>query len=361
VAIARSLGLPATYTDSPPLPFPVRGAVRFAGQAQLHAARYLVGLARAVAGDGSYVFEESHALEVSDGAARMVSTGDGSVTARAVLIATNFPFLNRGLFSLRCHAHRSYLIAAGMSADELPGGTFISADEPLHSVMPYHSAGRSLLLVGGEGHRAGEATHTAERYDRLEGWARERFPLSSLEYRWSTQDAVPIDGVPYIGRLTPLSRNIYVATGFRKWGLSNGTVAGSILADRLLGRPNGWASVFDSNRVKPLAGARRFVTENARVGARYLRGRLAARRSALPELTRGEGRILELAGEKTAAYKDERGEVHAVSAVCTHLGCIVEWNGGERTWDCPCHGSRFDPEGKVLQGPAKQALPDIRV
>ena len=357
VRIARRLGLPATYADSPPLPYRVRGAVRFADQAQLHAAAYLVGLAEAVDGEGSYVFEETRAHDVSTTAPLTVSTGEGSVTASAALIATNFPFLDRGLFFARCHPHRSYLVAATI-AGELPDGTFISAEEPLRSIMPYRSGDRSLLLLGGEGHRAEATTDTAERYRRLEAWARERFPVSSLEYRWSTQDALPIDGVPYVGRLTPFSRHLYVATGFRKWGLSNGTAAGVILADRLLGRPpSPWATIFDSNRVKPLAGARRFVTENARVGARFLSGRLAARRSALPELPRGQARVLELGGEKTAAYKDDQGEIHAVSAVCTHLGCLVEWNGGEKTWDCPCHGSRFDADGRVLQGPARKALP----
>jgi len=357
-AIARELGLPTTYTDSTPLPFPVQGAVRFDDQAQLHATKYLVGLAQAVAGDGSQVFEQSRVINVADGAPCRVATDEGSVTAGATIVATNFPILDRGLFFARCHPHRSYLIAVTLDG-EPPEGTFISADEPLRSIMPYRTGDRDLLLVGGEGHRASETVDIAERYARLEAWAKERFAVASLEYRWSTQDAIPIDGVPYVGRMSPFSRHVYVATGFRKWGLSNGTVAAMILADRILGKPNPWASVFDSNRVKPLAGGRRFLTENLRTGVRLVHDRLASRKSTLPELDPGEGRVLELDGEKVAAHRDEKGEVHAVSAVCTHLGCLVEWNGAEETWDCPCHGSRFDHAGTVIQGPATKDLPAV--
>jgi glycine/D-amino acid oxidase-like deaminating enzyme/nitrite reductase/ring-hydroxylating ferredoxin subunit len=354
-SVARSLGLPAAYVDSLPLPFTVRGAVRFSDQGQLHATKYLVGLARAVEGEGGHVFEESPATGFAGGERCTVAVGEGRVRAKAAIVATNFPFLDRGLFFARCHMHRSYLTALRI-AGELPAGAFISADEPLRSLMSHGTGDDGLLLVGGEGHPAVETVDGPERYGRLEAWARERFPVSSIEYRWSTQDAVSVDGVPYIGRLTPFSRNLYVATGFRKWGLSNGTVAGEILADRLLGRRNPWATVFDSNRLKPRASARRFVRENLRSGARLLRERLAPTETSLPELARGKGTVLELGGEKVAAYKDDEGKVQAVSAVCTHAGCLVGWNAPDRTWDCPCHGSRFDYTGRVIQGPAVEDL-----
>jgi glycine/D-amino acid oxidase-like deaminating enzyme/nitrite reductase/ring-hydroxylating ferredoxin subunit len=355
-AIAQRLGLPASLTRTPRLPFPVRGAVCFENQAQMHATRYLGGLARAVAGDGSHVFEQSRVVDVVDGTPCRITTKEGTVSATTTVIATNMPICDRGLFFARCHPHRSYLIA--LALDEAPpDGTYISADEPLRSVMPYRAGERDLLLVGGEGHRAAESVDVAERYDRLEAWARERFSVGSLEYRWSTQDALPIDGLPYIGKMSPLSHQIFVATGFRKWGLTNGTVAGMILSDRILGRSNPWASLFDSNRLKPLAGGRRFVAENLRAGVRLVRSRLSSHRSTMPELARGQGKVIELEGEKVAACKDAEGELHAVSAVCTHLGCLVEWNGAESTWDCPCHGSRFDRDGEVLQGPATEPLP----
>ena len=354
--IAQELGLPAAYTDSPPLPFTVEGAVEFGDQAQLHATKYLVGLAQAVAGGGSHVFEQSRVVAIDDGDRCRVVTKDGSVTAGAAIIATNFPILDRGLFFARCHLYRSYLIAVELDG-EPPEGTFISAEEPQRSIMPYRAGERNLLLVGGEGHRAIDAADAGERYRRLEVWAQQRFSVSSLEYRWSTQDALPVDGMPYVGPMSPRSRNLYVATGFRKWGLTNGTAAAMILADRVLGKPNPWASVFDSNRLKLRAGGRRFVTDNFRAGVRHLRDRIAARGSVIPHLELGEARVLELGGEKVAVHRDQEGEVQTVSAICTHLGCDVEWNGAEETWDCPCHGSRFDDNGAVLQGPATEPLP----
>ena len=355
-SIAQEIGLPAMFTESVPLPFGVRGAVRFSGQAQLHATKYLLGLARALAGEGSHVFEETLATGLAKGEGRvLVSTDEGSICARAAIVATNIPFVDRGLFLARCHMHRSYLAAVGVDG-ELPDGTFISADDPLRSLMPHRSVGRDLLLVGGEGHRPSAGVDPGECYARLERWASERFPVSSVQYRWSTEDALPVDGVPYIGQMTPLSRNLYVATGFRKWGLTNGTVAGEILADRLLGRPNRAAKLFDSNRIKLRASARRFLSENLRTGARLLRRRVSRPDPSLPDLSPGAGQVIEVGGESIAAYKDERGEINAVSAVCTHAGCIVDWNSEERTWDCPCHGSRFDRSGKVIQGPAVEDL-----
>jgi glycine/D-amino acid oxidase-like deaminating enzyme len=252
-----------------PLPYPVLGAVRFSDQAQLHATNYLGGLARSVAREDSHVFEQTRAAKVEDGSPCRIDTEDGSVIADAVLIATNFPMLDRGLFFARCHPHRSYLVALRLDG-ELPEGTFISADEPLRSVLPYRHGDESFLLVGGEGHRASDSVDAGERYLKLENWARERFPVSHLEYRWSTQDAVPVDGVPYVGKMSPFSKNLYVATGFRKWGLTNGTVAAMILCDQILDRPNPWARTFSSNRFRPIAAAPRFVSENLRVGARLM-------------------------------------------------------------------------------------------
>ena len=356
--LALDLGLPAEFTDSTPLPFPVRGAVRFEEQAQLHATKYLVGLAQAVVGDGSQVFEESRVTDVDDGSRCRIATESGSVTAGAAIVATNFPMLDRGLFFARCHPHRSYLVAMGLEGDP-PEGAFISASEPLRSIMSHRVGDQDLLLIGGEGHRASDSVDASERYRRLEGWGRERLPVASLEYRWSTQDALPLDGVPYIGRMSPFSQNVHVATGFRKWGLTNGTVAAMILADHILGRPNPWASVFNSNRVKPLAGGRRFLSENLRAGVRLAKGWVTSRGSGLPDLEPGESRVVELDGQKLAVHRDGSGGVHAVSAVCTHLGCIVEWNGTEGTWDCPCHGSRFDHAGTVIQGPATENLPPV--
>jgi Rieske Fe-S protein len=181
--------------------------------------------------------------------------------------------------------------------------------------------------------------------------------VEEFPYHWSTQDYVPVDGIPYVGRLTRRSDHAYVATGFKKWGMTNGTAAAMILSDAILGRPNPWADLFDSKRLKPVASAVKFAKENGAVARHFFGDRVnRGARAETDDLERGEGRLLNLGGRKTAAYRDDDGVLHRLSPVCTHLGCHVSWNSAERSWDCPCHGSRFSGEGVVIQGPATRDL-----
>jgi len=217
--------------------------------------------------------------------------------------------------------------------------------------------GGELLIVGGEGHKTGTGGDTTERYARLESWARERFDVESVEYRWSAQDAMPLDGIPYVGKLSPASRSIWTASGFRKWGMTNGAAAAIMLADLIDERPNPWLATFDANRFKPLASATKLIKETVSVGAHFFGDRLSGPDlRSMDQLAPGEGALVAHDGDTVAAYREPGGAVHAVSPVCTHLYCHVKWNVAERSWDCPCHGSRFAPDGTVLQGPAVKPL-----
>jgi nitrite reductase/ring-hydroxylating ferredoxin subunit len=237
---------------------------------------------------------------------------------------------------------------------------YLSADSPTRSVRPVVAGGAEAVL-GGEGHKVGHDPDTRERYAALEDWARERFDVAEITYRWSAQDYVPADSVPYIGRAGPRSQRLFVATGFKKWGMSTAAVAAIILRDRIGGRPNPWAELFDSTRLDVKGEAKSFVTENVDVAKRFVGDRLRARSApAAAELAPGEGAIAELDGDRVAAFRDDDGRLHAVSARCTHMGCLVAWNTAERSWDCPCHGSRFDPDGNILQGPAVAPLEPAR-
>ena len=345
--LAADLGLPATFTTEVPLPFPVKGAVRFDDQAQLHAVKYLQGLARAVDGDGSFVFERAHAQGIREGSPCIVDLEDGSVRARDVIVATNVPFGDHGLFDARSRPHRSYLVAGLVDTPPLDS-TFISVDEPMRSILTVAIDGKSYVLAGGEGHPASEARDTAERYRRLAAFARDRLGIEGLAYRWSTQDGIPLDGLPYVGLMSPEAKHVYVITGLRKWGLTNGTAAALILTDALTGRENRWAAVFNSNRAAPVDSLNQDTDENP--------SPMAATPERV-ELAPGDGAVIGVDGDSTAVYKDVEGNVHAVSAVCTHLGCIVDFNAADATWDCPCHGSRFAIDGSVIQGPAASALP----
>ncbi|MET0684741.1 MAG: FAD-dependent oxidoreductase [Solirubrobacteraceae bacterium] len=357
VDAGREAGLPLEFVADAGLPWPVAGAVRLDDQLEFHPRRFLLALADHVAGDGSHVCERARVSAVHDGDPCRVETEDGGeVLARHVVIATHYPTLDRGLFFARLSAERSYAIGV-RTRGPVPHGMFLSTESPSHSVRATPFDGGELLIVGGEGHKTGTGGDTTERYARLESWARERFDVASVEYRWSAQDAMPLDGIPYVGKLSPASRSIWTASGFRKWGMTNGAAAAIMLADLIEERPNPWLATFDANRFKPLASASKLLKETVSVGAHFFGDRLSGPDlRSMDQLAPGEGALVAHDGDTVAAYREPGGAVLAVSPVCTHLYCHVKWNVAERSWDCPCHGSRFAPDGTVLQGPAVKPL-----
>jgi glycine/D-amino acid oxidase-like deaminating enzyme/nitrite reductase/ring-hydroxylating ferredoxin subunit len=356
VEAAVAAGLPASLVETTPLPYPVEAAVRFEHQAEFHVRKYLLALAERLPGDGCRVFERSRAVQVDAGRPCMIKTAGGVVSADRVVVATHYPFLDRSLAFARVHPQRSYAIACRI-AGRPPTGMHIGGEGPTRSIRGVPLGEEELLLVGGEDHKTGAGGDTEEHYRRLERFAREHWQVASVDYRWSAQDGTTVDTLPYVGRITPRSERILMATGFAKWGMTGGTAAALLLVDLLLGRESAWAALFDPNRLTPRASARRLLTENAASGLRFVRDRLANPGTrSIEDLQPGEGDIVRHDGEKVAAYRDEHGELSAVSPRCTHLGCQVDWNSAERSWDCPCHGSRFAPGGEVLEGPALHRL-----
>jgi glycine/D-amino acid oxidase-like deaminating enzyme len=307
--LARELGLPASYVEETDLPFAVAAAVRFEDQAEFHPVRYVDGIAAALRAP---IHESTRVTGAGSG--RVDTAGGAQVRAQHTVVATHLSFLDRGLYFARCHPERSYVVAGRVS--DPPAGMYISTESPSHSIRAHGD----WLLVGGESHKTGQAD-AAERYERLARWARERFGLEP-ELRWATQDQMPVDNVPYVGRHDPVSSDLWVATGFKKWGLAMGTAAAELLAARVRGRDHAWAELFDPQRIRARASAPSFVKENANVALRF-------------------------AGDRVTKRGNPR---------CTHLGCLLDWNDAEETWDCPCHGSRFAASGEVLEGPAVRPL-----
>lgn len=363
VDAARSLGLPASLTTTTDLPYEVRAAVRFDNQAQFHPRRYALGLAQLIDGDGCRVFEETRALDIDaeEGRRHKVRTEHGVIHADHVVQATHLPFHDpAGLFA-RAAPTRSYCMAVQIEG-EVPQGMYLSADSPVRSLRPHRSGDTEYLLVGGEGHKVGQGDFTTTRYAKLEAWARDRFNVKSVDFRWSAQDYMPADEVPFIGKLSPNSDRLYVATGFKKWGMTTGTAAGMILTDYILERPNPWSEVFDATRLDLGASAAKLIKENANVAKRFLGDRLSALVAPdIDSLKPGEGAIVRAGRHKVAAYRELGGMVKAVSPTCTHLGCVVSFNDAEQSWDCPCHGSRFDIDGGVIEGPAVEPLEVVDV
>jgi glycine/D-amino acid oxidase-like deaminating enzyme/nitrite reductase/ring-hydroxylating ferredoxin subunit len=347
---AVEAGLDAVPTDSTDLPFRVHFALRLADQLQLHPVRYVQGLAAAVEGDGSSVLEGTRATKVEHGPPWRVRTARGIVTAGQVVVATHYPMLDRGLYFARMKVERSYCVAARMRGAP-PQAMSINAGSPTRSIR---SCG-DLVIVGGEGHQTGARKAEPARYEQLERFARDHWPVESVEHRWSAQDPIPYDRLPVIGRYAPFSSSLFVASGFMKWGLASATFGAIILADLIAGRDNPWAATFDPHRLS-LRSAPELVRMNAKVGAEFVLDRVLPAAGSAAGVPPGEARVIRDGLGKKGVYRDQQGGLHAVSLRCTHLGCLLRFNAAERSWDCPCHGSRFDVDGGVLEGPAVEPL-----
>lgn len=354
VHAARLAGLTATFVPSVPLPYATKGALRVEDQAWFHPRRYCQALADAFEGGGCHLYEDTRVVEVHDGVPCRVVTEQGVVTATSVIEATTTP-LNRLFLHTKLYPYRTYAVAARLQASLEPG-LYYDSREPYHYIRTQQVDGEDWLIVGGEDHKVGHDDATDTHFAALEAYTLRRFPVGPVEHTWSGQVIEPADGLAYIGRNSH-SRHTYVATGFSGNGMTYGTLAGMLVCDAVLGKQNPYAALYDATRVKPAAGARDFLQENADVALHFVVDRLSGPDArALSEVEPDEGRIVEVQGQKVAVYREEGGAVHAVSPVCTHLGCHVQWNRAERSWDCPCHGARYSPTGKVLNGPAVRDL-----
>jgi glycine/D-amino acid oxidase-like deaminating enzyme/nitrite reductase/ring-hydroxylating ferredoxin subunit len=366
VAAAVQLGLPAKLVHTCDLPFPIKAAIELPNQAHFHPRRYLLALAASIDGEGSHIFEDTTAIDVRDGSPCVVETDQGVLTADKVVIATHQPFLLKGFYFARMHAKRSYALGVRLAnSAPMPAGMYISGGEGergFHSFRPAHDDLGPLLLVGGAGHRTGTEKDTAACLRALEEDARERFAVAHVDYRWATQDNVTLDRLPYVGRLSPRTKNLLVATGFGGWGMTNGTAAAMLLADLVQGHDNPWENLFSPARLELLPNVGHVMVDGARTAAAFLGGHLRVPGTDDPAtIAPGEARIIQQGWMKVGVYRDPLGKLHAVSPICTHLKCVVQWNNAEASWDCPCHGSRFDPDGCVLEGPAVKNLPVIEL
>lgn len=353
---AASLGIKAYYLDETPLPFSVKAAVRFDHQAKFHPRKYLLTLAKEIPGDGSHIFEETKAVDIKEGDNPEVLTEKGKkVTAANVIIASHYPFYDGGgLFVARMYAEKSYVLGI-LIKENYPGGMYITAEDPGRSLRSQKYGDRELILVSGEHHKTGHGENTNAHYLNLMEFANNTFTVEDIPYRWSTQDCHTVDDVPYVGRLTSKTRNIFVATGFKKWGMTNSTASAMILTDLITKGESPWQEVYSPSRFGSAASIVNAIAHNADVAANYISGKLEIAPTDI-NIKEGEAKIITVDGQKVGAYRDEKGVLHIVDTTCTHVGCELKWNDAEKTWDCPCHGSRFTYDGDIVEGPAHYPL-----
>ncbi|CCQ97617.1 putative Rieske 2Fe-2S iron-sulfur protein yhfW [[Clostridium] ultunense Esp] len=356
VKAALSLGIKASYVEKISFPISIKGAIRFENQAQFHPRKYLLGLANIIHNNGVQIYENTRVINIEeDNNYTIITEQEKKIRAKKVIIASQYPFYNKhGIYFARIFPIRSYIIGIKVK-EKYPGGMYINAENPTRSLRQQNTENGELILVVGSNHMTGKSHDTEKHYEALIDFANQIFTVEDIPNRWSTQDYTTLDGIPYVGNFTSNTPNIYVATGFQQWGMTNSMVSAMIIRDLIVKEESRWQDVYNPSRKNIIASAKNFISGNLNVAAQLLDGKL----SPLPKDIRiepGEGKVIKIEGERVGAYRDEKGTLHLVNTTCPHMGCELNWNSAERSWDCPCHGSRFTYKGEIIEGPSVKPL-----
>ena len=342
VEAANKLGINAEFVEKVNLPLEIKGAVKFNNQAQFNPLKFLNDISNDLT-----IYENTRALEIKE---NLVTTDRGNITANNIVVATHYPIMNApGYYFLKMHQERSYVIALENVSDI--DGMYIDADKNGYSFRTY----KNLLLFGGIGQRTGE-NEKGGAYDKLRKAAKLLYPRSEEKYHWSAQDCMTDDGIPYIGKYSDETPNIYVATGFNKWGMTSSMVSAMIISDMILGKENDFSEIFSPKRFDLSLSINNIAKDISITAKNFIAQKIYIPKSKIEHIKNGHAGIVEYNGDKVGVYKDKKGIEFVVSTKCTHLGCQLHWNADELTWDCPCHGSRFDYKGRLIESPATKGL-----
>ena len=361
---ARKCNLPVSDMVDAGFPFPARTVLRVDNQAQFNPLSYTQTLASRIQNQDCQIFERTKVTKIENGSPCIVHTDMGKVTAQQVIMATHTP---KGVYGVHTAMgpYREYALAVRLKPEaNYPGGGIYWEQLAVehYSMRPYSDETGHYLLILGEPHKVGQQEHTGEHFQKLEQALSARFPIDSIEYTWSAQNYKPSDKLPFIGP-DGANSNVYIATGFAADGLTYGTLSAMIISDQILGIDNPWSKTYDANRFTLVASAAEFIKENVNVAYEFVKDYISGNDEVhFADIQAGDGKVVEFDSEKVAAYRDETNQLHLVSAICPHMKCVVHFNAAYRTWDCPCHGSRFTIDGEVIEGPAIHALTkkDIR-
>lgn len=342
VEAAKNLGIDAEFVDEANLPFKINGAVKFNNQAQFNPLKFLKGISNEL-----IIYENTRALEIKE---NLVVTSGGNITANNIVVATHYPIMNApGYYFMKMHQERSYVLALENTSEI--DGMYIDLNKEGYSFRTYNN----LLLLGGISHRTGE-NEEGGSYDKLRKVAKNLYPKAKEKYYWSAQDCMTIDGIPYIGRYSSETSNIYVATGFNKWGMTSSMVSAMIISDMILEKENDFSEIFSPRRFDLSLSINNIANDLIETAKNFIAQKVSIPSSEIEHIKNGHGGIIEYNGEKVGVYKNKEGKEFFVSTKCTHLGCQLSWNADELTWDCPCHGSRFDYKGRLIGSPATKDL-----
>ncbi len=355
------VGVNVQFIGSLPLDIPSSKILMMKNQARFHPVEYVYGVARAFEQMGGVIKQHCKVENVAEDGDLVVETSQGKFRAGKLIYATHIP-PGVNILHMRCVPYRSYVLALRLKSQDYPEGLIYDMKDPYHYYRTQNVDGLNYLIVGGADHKTGHEMYTADCFRNLEEHVREHFDVEEVTHRWSSQFYESIDGLPYIGHYPSHPENVFVATGFGGNGMTYSHVAARVLADKVMELPDPYEDIFRPSRIKPVAGFTGFVSHNADVVRKFVQKFATPEElEGLDSLAAGEGRIVQYNNEKAAVCKDLHGTLHAVNPVCTHMGCSVVWNPVEQSWDCPCHGARYSPEGKILNGPAVKDLDVITV
>lgn len=357
VKAVESLGFPCEFVTKTGLPFKIEGAICFKNQAQFHPLKYLHGLCKSIIQNNGSIYTNTTVCDVEQNENGYVTlTSNNKVKSKYVIMATHYPFINfPGFYFLKMYQSTSYLIAVD-TKKTLFNGMYINNSAPIFSYRKTKYDGRELLIIGGGEHKTGQPTSYQDSYGILEQEAKKYYPNCEVLFRWNTRDCIPLDKIPYIGSYSASMPNIFVGTGFKKWGMTSSNVAANIVVDKICGNSNKYSYLFDSTRLKPIKNMDEMKNMVVQSANSLLLNKLKAPNMKFDEIANNSGSIIEVNNQKVGIYKDTDGKIYAVKPMCTHLGCLLSWNDVDKTWDCPCHGSRFDYKGKNLYDPAFRDL-----
>ena len=358
VSAVEALGFPCEFVTKTGLPFEIEGAICFKNQAQFHPLKYLYGLCDSISSHGGEVYTNTVVTNVEKDfdSAYLVSTDSNTVRSKFVIVATHYPFINfPGLYFLKMYQSTSYLIAVD-TKKTLFNGMYINATNPIFSYRTVKYQGKELLLIGGGDHKTGHPSCYKDTYGVLEEEAKKFYPNCEVLYRWNTRDCVSLDKIPYIGQYSTSMPNVFVGTGFKKWGMTLSNVASNIIVDSICGKENKYAYLFKPSRLKPIKNRDEMKNVLVQSTNSLVLDKLKSANMSFDEIQNNSGSIVEINNEKVGIYKNPEGKIYAVKPICTHLGCLLSWNDVDKTWDCPCHGSRFDYQGINLYDPAFKNL-----
>lgn len=357
VSAVKSLGIDCEFVEKVDINTNNFGAIKFKNQAQFNPSKYVIGLAEAIERNKAIIYENTRVLDVKKEADRYVTiTDEGEVISKYVILASHYPILNiPGFYFTKMYQEISYVIAIE-TKEKLFDGMYINSGEKVLSLRTAREGNKKLVLIGGCTHKTGKGFDLSKNYKVLEEIAKKMYPDAIVKYRWNTQDCISLDKIPYIGQFSNLMENVYVGTGYKKWGMTTSNVAANIITDKILGKENKYEDIFKSTRLEPIKNIEELKNMVKETGESLIVNKLKEPNEYLKDLKKDEGKIIQIDNHKVGAYRDIKGNLFLIKPTCTHLGCELVWNNLDKTWDCPCHGSRFDYKGKNLYNPAIKDL-----